>query len=532
MAKDVNIHVKTQGTQQSASELNEVGQAAEEMGAKSSRAAGWIKEAFTALVGPLGVSAVVGLAVSGFRYYIAALEDMKNASANAVHELADRQRAAKDFFETMDAYSSKDRKAALNQVFDVQKKYGLQYEASKQLLTSQQRTFGEINPQSTEQFAAYWQFHGPSTADLIRWMGESGIKTPEQQGQIMRMISAVSKQKSLSDEELITALTSQGEKFRYLGWSPEQTIENLGKILVPGEGTRGIMRLFTAMESFTPDKAREMHALPAVANDERARWEFLQTKAAKMSPQKRNEFLAQTFGMSAPAINRLLFEPTSPELQRAIDYAVSPQAAAEAKQHLEEYKKTTEGEQETGAGVAGQIKANLPNTETLKTTVRDIGKAYLEKLKYEDRATYEKIYWTNFGENRMAEAAAAHLWFQTISEAEKQLYVQMAGKDIGWGHYEKFPEQAAREYGFEKMTPEQQLANVKSAQAALEMSTEQAPRKTNDRAEMASETDSTINHVTNVHNNDFHVEHNMNYYPVAGSAADRDIGPRAGRDFK
>jgi hypothetical protein len=498
MAKDVNIHIKTQGAEQTKQDLNQVAQATEEMGAKSSRAAGWIKEVFTALVGPLGVSAVVGLAVSGFRYYIAALEDMKNASANAVRDLADKQRAAKDFFEVMDAYSSKDRKAALNQVFDVQTKYGLSYEASKQLLTTQQRTFGEINPQSTEQFAPYWQFHGQATGDLIRWMGESGIKTPEYQGQIMRMISAVSKQKHLSDEELIGALTSQGEKFRYLGWSPEQTIENLGKILVPNEGTRGIMRLFTAMESFTPDKALEMHASPAVANDERARWEFLQNKAAAMSPEKRNELLAKQFGMSSPAIRKLLFEPTSPELQKAIDYAVSPEAAAEARRHLAEYQKTTEGEQEIGTGISGKIKAKLPPVETLKTTLRDIGKAYLADLQYKDRFQYEKITWMNMGENREVEAAAVHLWFQTLSEAEKKSYIQMTEKDIGWGHYEKFPEQAAR-YQFEKFSPEEQLQKV----------------------EQAAHT-----------NNDFHVEHNMNYYPIAGTAADRDIGPRVGRDFK
>ena len=58
MAKDVNIHVKAEGAQQ-AKQLtcNQVAQATEEMGAKTSRAAGWIKEAFTALIGPLGITA-------------------------------------------------------------------------------------------------------------------------------------------------------------------------------------------------------------------------------------------------------------------------------------------------------------------------------------------------------------------------------------------------------------------------------------------------------------------------------------------
>jgi len=192
---------------------------------------------------------------------VVVLDDTKKAADDAVQELANQQRSAASYFEAINAWSSNDRKIALARAHNVQANYGLPFESSIQLLEVQKRAFGEISPKSTEQFAAFWLMHGrEQTPDLIRWMGASGIKTPEQQGKIMRMISTVSSQPSMPTcGEIITILASYGSRFRYHGWSPEETIINLSKILVPGEDMKKTTEtVLNALEGFTEEKAHEL----------------------------------------------------------------------------------------------------------------------------------------------------------------------------------------------------------------------------------------------------------------------------------
>jgi len=186
------------------------------------------------------------------------IDDSKKAADEAIRELVAEQRASMNYFEAMEAYSESQRMAAFAIARDVQAKCGIPFESSKQILEYQKRAFGEILPESTKQFAAFWAMHaGPSTIDLIRWMGTSGIKDPERQGQIMRMIKAATKYTGLTNQEMIEALASYGTHFRYLGWSPEQTIENLSKVMVPGEGMKGVESMLIGLENFTEEKAYE-----------------------------------------------------------------------------------------------------------------------------------------------------------------------------------------------------------------------------------------------------------------------------------
>jgi hypothetical protein len=397
MTKDVNIHVKTTGTPQARQDIDSFARSVEEMGAKTSRAGGWIKEAFTALVGPLGIGALVTLGVAAVRKFILALDDMKRAASEAVLNMATLQRQAGNFFEAMDAYSGPQRKAALAQVRGVQAATGLPDESAMQILEAQKRTFGIISPESTQQFAAYYAMHaGPATTDLIRWMGESGIKTPQQQSQIMRMISAVSQQKGLTDEELITALITQGEKFRYLGWSPEQTIENLGKALVPGEGPRGVQRLFAAIEGFTEDKARRLGAGPSIAIDEAKRLQWI---------QQRPELFQKAFGPAAPYIKRL-FGPAGP-----LEIPTAEEETAKFRQ----WQQTEEARVEMTKGAAVQ-QAVSPQKIT-EALIREHGRAYLEYLRVNNPRRYNEI--TNFGFTQTAEEEmAAKELFRTLAPPE------------------------------------------------------------------------------------------------------------------
>jgi len=188
--------------------------------------------------------------------------DSKKAIGEAVKKLADEQHAAASYLEALGAYSPEKVREALSNIRNVQANFGVPYETAKQILEFQQRSFGEINPDSTKQFAMFWALHGQnteSTVKLIRWMGASDITDPERQGYLIRLMAAASKQYHLKNEEIINALSSYGSRFRYQGWSPEKTVENLAKVLVPGEDVNKTTELLlSGLEGFTDEKAHEL----------------------------------------------------------------------------------------------------------------------------------------------------------------------------------------------------------------------------------------------------------------------------------
>ena len=107
--------------------------------------------------------------------------------------------------------------------------------------------------------------------------------------------------------------------------------------------------MFGGLEGFDEAKALEMKAPKGVAESEQARLEWLKTKTAGLPLSQRNALLRQAFGPSYPYISKM-FEPTSPELQQALSYAATPQAAVEAAQQAAAYRGTAEGTLERDAG--------------------------------------------------------------------------------------------------------------------------------------------------------------------------------------
>jgi hypothetical protein len=359
-----------------------------------------------------------------------------------------------------------------------------------QLLEAQQRSFGEINPQSTDQFAAYWKLHaGAQTPNLVRWMGASGIKTPEQQGQIMRMIGAAGQGK-ISEEQIIEAIAGQSERFKAMGWSPEQTITNIGKLLTgmsAEEAPKALRGVFGAIEGFDEAKAIEMKAPKQVAESEQARLEWLQTKTAGMPLKQRNTLLRQAFGPTYPYVNKMLFEPTSPEMQQDISYAKSSQAAAEDAKNAAAALDTAEGKLESAKGTAGKFDLDVTDEESSLESIREIGKAYLEKtLRQKDRFQYEKLMY--MPEELRYEKAALMLWRTTHPGIPKTGFYNGS-----WG-----PTTVMEQQDWGNEPEEQQLSELRSAANEIHL----------------------------------HYHNETIYNPVAGTAADRDQGPRVNRDFK
>jgi len=404
MAKDVNIHVKAENVEATKAQLEALGFTISEVGAKTSRAGGWMKEAFSALVGPLGVAGIVATVVAGVRKIIAAFDDMKKAASDAVHELANQQRAATSFFEAMDAYSGPQKKAALMQARGLQAATGIPQEAAMQILEAQKRTFGAVSPQASEQFAAYWAMHAQgATTDLIRWMGESKITTPERQGQIMRMISAVSKQTNLKDEELIQALVSRGERFRYLGWTPEEAITNVGKALgglSPAEASRAMRGLFESLE-ISAETAKKLGVPKGVRASEQERLEWIRTKAATLPPERRAIFMREAFGPSAPYVTKMFFAPAPP---------ITPLTAEEEARRFAEYQKTEEAQLEMAKGKGVYLEGAVTPEITRQVIIREHGKAYLKYLQIADPIRYRAIKTLGLSETAEQEIAARELW--------------------------------------------------------------------------------------------------------------------------
>jgi hypothetical protein len=185
-------------------------------------------------------------------------------------------------------------------------------------------------------------------------------------------------------------------------------------------------------------------------------------------------------------INKMLFEPTSPELQQALQYAGTPEAAAEEARNAAAYRGTIEGQTETTKGKTIQPEAALTSQEITKVLVREQGKAYLEYLRIHDPIKFASLnargLWgaaTVIGESP-EELAAMELWQMTLP-ANRSLM-----------------DRATESHLWHELPAEEQLAGAERAARAI-----------------------------NIH---YHNE--TIYNPVAGTAADRDIGPRANRDLK
>ncbi|MCK4629438.1 MAG: hypothetical protein KAT56_10570, partial [Sedimentisphaerales bacterium] len=229
---DVNIHLKTQGAEDTRRKLKLVAGSTREMETETKKASTGILSNLKSIGGALGFAGLAATAIAAIRKIILALDDMKKAVSETVQELASQQKAAADYFEAMSAYTPAARRKALGQARSFQGKTGLDFDSSKNLLEAYQRTFGQIDTEATEQLAGYQQLHGgTATPDLIRWMGASGVKGKKRQGQIMRMVSATAEQTGLRDDEVIRGVTQYSTEFREFGWTPEQAIENVGRVM-------------------------------------------------------------------------------------------------------------------------------------------------------------------------------------------------------------------------------------------------------------------------------------------------------------
>ncbi len=454
MAKDVNIHIKTQGADETQRKFQETAQSAQQMGDGVTQSSDRMKEGVTSssdsmknalrtLAGIAGFAGLATSAVAAVRKIINIVNDMRRAVAEAVQELSELQKTAADYFEAFDAYTPGQRKGALQLARSVQATTGLDYESSKSLLESYKRTYGTVDMGAVEQLAGYYQLHGGgATTGLVRWLGASGVTGPERQGQILRLISEMASQTGMKDPEIIQALTQYSTEFRQMGWTPEQTIFNVGRTisgLTGREARRAISGLVEGLRTFDEAKALEMGAPKDVAEDEQARMDWAAEQLRQASQLERRKLAQEMFGQTYAAyVTKYMLGELSPEVKRDLLYALTPDAAAEERKKVLAYRETAEGEIERAKGGAGRLKLEVSEQEQKEAAIREYGKAYLEYLRRTDRVRYEKIKAMYPGEELEYEGAAEELWWQGLGPGERYYYPPIQGfgprprKRVGW----------------------------------------------------------------------------------------------------
>ncbi len=411
--KNINIHIRAKGADHTKREVDSVAGSTRKMGRTTEDTGSKMQSVFGKLTGMLGFTGLATAAVAAGKKIVQALNDIKAAANDAVKSLAELQTQAMDLFEAFEAYGPSEQKEALEMAYKLTFETGLDLQAAQSLLAEYKRAYGKIDLQGVRQFAA-WEATpgGAPTAPLVRWMSAEGISSPEQQGQILRMISTVAKQAGLKDQELAEAITLRSTDFRALGWTPEQAIKNLGTVLsgVSGrEARRAISGLGTGFMAFTEEKAREYRMPPQTAGDIQARMAWAAKTLSKASPAKQAQIAKDLFGQeAAPFVTKLLTMQMPAETLEAIEFARSAAAAEQSEQTLQEFLQTPQGILAKAKAQRGIMGLDVLQEETYEAAIRDFGAGRLNWLKRRDRLNYEiiKMAFLSEGEKEQASMEA------------------------------------------------------------------------------------------------------------------------------
>ena len=212
-----------------------------------------------------------------------------------------------------------------------------------------------------------------------------------------------------------------------MGWGPEQTITNVGKIVagtVGRESTRAIAGLVEGLKTFTEEKALEAGAPAGIAATQQGRLDWVRQQIAGMSLEQRNKFMREQFGQTyATWVTKFLAGEMPAKERAALEYARTPAAAAEERARVMGYRETAEGLIERGKGARGVFGLDIETREKLETETREYGAVYLNWLKRRNRLKYELITTTTFGAEREKEYAAMLLWREGFTPEEHKTFV-------------------------------------------------------------------------------------------------------------
>jgi hypothetical protein len=541
MAKDINIHVKTEGTQQVNRDLqevtqgvNKVGENVEQMGSRSSRALEWFASGIRSLAGPLGFAAIIAT-VSHLAGKISSFfSDLQNHCDEAVAKLQNLRKGFEGIFEAMDAFDEKSRKQVFKENTELLRKTSVTPEIGLPVIEQYARQFrGKLAPEQYQQglegMLGYAARHGKmATPELITLMSGFGMTTPEQQGTFRRQIGAVSKASGLDEENIITALGRASPTATAMGWKPEEMLNYIGTIAAGEVGRKQITLPSTTLDALVnPQEGnlKNYRISPRQAQNPAQLLAVLAARRGNMSEQAFGRMLSDIYGNEAAAgISKLIKTPGG-AMAGIIREAATPQAAAAETAEEMTSRQTMERIAAQTEAVKTGIQQDVTDAENYKQKIREIGAAEQDRLQIR-RPFLEKLREMITPAFAKKKDAAFIRWLRNLSPEEKTRILNETTPPSFFGPIpliDKTSQQIfqLKQY-YQGLTPKQQFEGLGTEDANFMSNVGPSSIPQSGRI--------TGSPVINNYNTEYH--HDTVYYPIAGSAADRDIGPRAGRDFR
>ena len=238
MAKDVNIHLKTTGAEQTKQQLEQTAQATGQVGdqvqeiGRKAQAGGWLLDLFIRrFAGPLGFLHILNQ-VQRLTHGVAEFFDkIKQRSDEAVRQLEQVAGGFDGIFEALNAFDVMSQQAAMKETYHLFQKTGTPEAIGLPIVEAYIRQFKDQMPpdqyqQGLETMLSYGARHGKeATPALIEFMGGMGMNQPGQQAAFTRQIAAASQAVKLPDETIISALGKGVPTIKAMGWTPEQALE-------------------------------------------------------------------------------------------------------------------------------------------------------------------------------------------------------------------------------------------------------------------------------------------------------------------
>jgi len=517
MSKDVNIHVKTQGTQQSASELGQVGHAAEEMGSKTARATNWIVEGFKSLIGPLGFAAIATGVATAAGKIAEFFDNIKTRCDESVNRLKEVRKGFQDIFEAMNAFDESSRRQITKGTISLLKETSVSREIGLPVINAYTRQFrgaiesGQITEeqynQGLKEMLGYAERHGgAATPELITLMAGWGMNKPEQQGKFRRQIGAVSGKSGLTEEEIIAALGRSAPTVKAMGWTPELALENIGIIAAGEIGKKKLSLPATTIESLVNPQVKDIDKTYGISkgaiSDPLELLGEVTRKTGQMSQKDSLRMLTDIYGADAATGVYKLITGRRKEMSLAISQAGSPTGMA-AEQKEESTSRLTL-ERQSAKLDAFKVEEDLRRgrEDVANQSIRAIGESARTTLRIEQ----PKMQWYRERfkrDNTTKEEAAYRQWVESLTEGEKkELFDE-------WVKSSTEPDV--------KLRPE---VYRNAPDPYMKAWREMSPIEQYDVLTTDQRVPSQVN---------IHYHHDMNYYPSTG---DKLTGPRADRDFK
>jgi len=471
MSKDVNIHVKSTGTQQVKQELSGVGRSAEQMGSRTKRASNWIKEGLKSLVGPLGFAAIATALAAASLKVAKFFDNLKTLCDEAVRNVQGLRKEFAELFEAMDAYDERSRRQITKQTVALLKETAVSKEIGLPIINAYTRQYrdmvesGQLTEAQYQQglkgMLGYGERHGGvATAELVALMRGWGIVTPEQQGVFRRQISAGAAASGLTDAELIGALGRGMPTIKAMGWTPTQAVETIATIAAGEVGRKRASLPATTLQGLIAPQLTNIAKYgisEKIAQDPQQLLMQLQSMRGQMDQQKYTRMLVEIYGNEAAAGVSKLLTASRGGIREAITQAATAEGAA-AEQREEQTSRETE-ERLLAKAEAAVIEENLDVTtrEQYEEKIRRIGKARRERLKRREPVRQWIREFFTIGEEAEYEEAARRKWMESLTPEESA-----AIEEEYLGYAQRY-ERAWRE-----MTPQERYEGLTRQAPAIE----------------------------------------------------------------